>query len=693
MDIDFDDLDGPSKAPVTKAGKFAPKNSKFKPVAKPKREPEVSVPLPESNPVTVPKVELDDSKTPQQEPPPVDSIYSKTEIEQPLHTDPISHDANGSVKMDIDSTEMEIDNEQEPDDVDRVVREIDVFITSSVDADSKLYVLQYPLRQSWRPYELEERCERVRVKPETAEVEVEMSVQVDSENFDADAGDDKAMPKQVLSSSWKPPPATGYAVGILVGNELHLNPVHAVVQLRPSMQHLKVRPPSKKMNATRDEEDMIDSADIKSEKAIKQPKKQSKPPGAVNEQNEDTKEQWIPLKYHGAASELSDTYIGKMVAQPTSQIQFSMSPSDYIDSLCPATTNDKLRSKGPSRSSLLKLPLEERYKTWLLEGPPVHRFTALKHLAPNESDEDIFRVLQSHAQLVQGLWVAKSKLKYGKDVGKEVLLRNYVLLQFSKNPFFHEVQLPKSLSFSETIKGILDEFATRRDSCRDWKFKERPDDSFIKQYPNVVEEQKKIWDLVEPQINEFLFRQSSKHSIGDRRATSHSTNDVAPRTANVPSRTPMLDEAREALPKALQKVFQAYKVCSLNQIRQRLRDMAVSENTLRKGTREARAAAAAADAPQEELQKTLNQVAANIHGFFVSRSSPDHPQYDELRNIVINLFLAEGPKGRLKKASIYAAASMQLKREITNVEYQKVLNELCISQNSAWVLKSGDSPT
>ncbi|KAJ9548048.1 hypothetical protein OSB04_020591 [Centaurea solstitialis] len=654
MDFDFDDLDGPSKAPVTKGGKFAPKNSKFKPVAKPKCEPEVLVPLPESNPATVPKAELDDLKPSL----PVDSIYSKSESEQPSHIDPISHDANGSVKLDINTTAMEIDNEQEPDDVDRVVREIDVFITSSVDDDSKLYVLQYPLRQSWRPYELEERCEK----------ECEgVNCMYLHEHTDC------------LSSD------------ILVGNEvvfciitvyaeleLHLNPVHAVVQLRPSMQHLKPWQSSKKTNATRDEEGMIDSADIKSEKDVKPPKKQSKPPGAVDEQKEDTKEKWIPLKYHGAASDLSHTYIGKMVAQPTSEIQFSMSPSDYIDSLCPATSNDKLRPKGPSRSALLKLPLEERYRTWLLEVS----------VTPNENDEDIFRVLQTHAQLVQGLWVAKSKLKYGKDVGREVLLRNYILLQFSKNPFFHEVQLPKSNSFSDTIKGILDEFSTRRDSCRDWKFKERPDDSFIKQYPHVVEEQKKIWDLLEPQINEFLFRQSSKHGIGDRRATPNSTNDVAQRTTNVPpSRTPpMLDEAREALPKALQKVFQAYK------IRQRLRDMALSENAPRKGAREARAAVAAADVPLEELQKTLNQVAVNIHGSFVSRSSPDHPQYDELRNIVVNLFLAQGPKGRLKKANIFAAAEAQLEREITNVEYQKVLNELCISQNSAWVLKSGDNP-
>lgn len=71
----------------------------------------------------------------------------------------------------------------------------------------------------------------------------------------------------------------------------------------------------------------------------------------------------------------------------------------------------------------------------------------------------------------------------------------------------------------------------------------------------------------------------------------------------------------------------------MNQIRQRLRDMAVSENTQRKGTREAKAAAAAADAPLEELQKILTEVAVDIHGSFVLKSSPDYPQYDPLRLI------------------------------------------------------------
>ncbi|KAG5629364.1 hypothetical protein H5410_001081 [Solanum commersonii] len=45
----------------------------------------------------------------------------------------------------------------------------------------------------------------------------------------------------MLSTSWMPLPtcASGYAVGVLIGDKLQLNPVHAVVQLRPSKRNLK----------------------------------------------------------------------------------------------------------------------------------------------------------------------------------------------------------------------------------------------------------------------------------------------------------------------------------------------------------------------------------------------------------------------------------------------------------------------
>lgn len=129
--------------------------------------------------------------------------------------------------------------------------------------------------------------------------------------------------------------------------------------------------------------------------------------------------------------------------------------------------------------------------------------------------------------------------------------------------------------------------------------------------------------------------------------------------------------------------------------------MAVSESSRPKGfAREAVAAANGVDAPPEELQAIISQVAINIHGVYVLKSSPDHPQYDQFRlfltldcslfflqiylvsawsrlvffcrKVVIDLFIAEGPNAKLKKASMIEAAKLQLKRDINSIEYQKV---------------------
>ncbi|KAJ0914648.1 hypothetical protein HanPSC8_Chr06g0240941 [Helianthus annuus] len=54
-----------------------------------------------------------------------------------------------------------------------------------------------------------------RVKPGTVEMELDMFVQADSENFDTDVDLDK-----VLSTVCRPPVANGYAVGILIRNEV-----------------------------------------------------------------------------------------------------------------------------------------------------------------------------------------------------------------------------------------------------------------------------------------------------------------------------------------------------------------------------------------------------------------------------------------------------------------------------------------
>ncbi|GFY86399.1 SIN-like family protein [Actinidia rufa] len=635
-DMDLDELDGPRQAP-TRTSRFAPKNSKLKPQPNLKFKPEPQ----EFGSVPPPKKEEFDSQ---------------------------ENESATAVKMDVDAKsegeEAKYDQTEEDDDEDRVVREID------------LYVLQYPLRPCWRPYELDERCEEVRVRPTSAEVEIDLSIDLDSKNYDADADPRMRMTKQTLSSSVTPMRATGYAVGVLIGNKLHINPSRAVVQLRHSMKHLRSGG-SNKNCVTRNVEATIMSEDLKDEKSAGPSKKQG----------------WISLKYHPSESDFSVRYLRKMAVGESSPIQFSMKPNDYISSFCPGAFNDNIKPQGPPRRVLLPLPLEERYKRWLREagqdlgtllgpnekcgvearargltkdlkrystlltngrplqapgcspkvqsldlqrlvnfnlfalstsnlltnevstctnsplklghyvatflslskvvlsshllhlrwslvlkypssqkGPPANRFNTLKHLAPNDSIENVLGVLQKLACLVQGLWVPKTSLLLEGHHGAEGLARDYILLLFSKDPVisYEKVNIGSS-NLVTAMKGVLNILAIERPSLRDWKFKEPPDTMFTKLYPNIVEEQEQAWERAEKRLTESIFggvrgerglKSSSKPDMANRLGTSRNPRKAAARSSNgAVSRTSMSNETREALPKALQKLFRTHNVC------------------------------------------------------------------------------------------------------------------------------------
>ncbi|PSS30811.1 DNA-directed RNA polymerase III subunit like [Actinidia chinensis var. chinensis] len=319
-DMDLDELDGPRQAP-TRTSRFAPKNSKLKPQPNLKFKPEPQ----EFGSIPPPKKEEFDSQ---------------------------ENESAAAVKMDVDGKsegeETKYDQTEEDDDEDRVGREIDVFLTPQIDSNTQLYVLQYPLRPCWRPYELDERCEEVRVRPTSAEVEIDLSIDLDSKNYDADADPRMRMTKQTLSSSVTPMRATGYAVGVLIGNKLHINPSRAVVQLRHSMKHLRSGG-SNKNCVTRNVEATIMSEDLKDEKSAGPSKKQNKQPGILNDHNNDLGEGWVSLKYHPSESDFSARYLRKMAVGESSPIQFSMKPNDYISSFCPGAFNDNIKPQGPPR--------------------------------------------------------------------------------------------------------------------------------------------------------------------------------------------------------------------------------------------------------------------------------------------------------------------------------------------------------
>ncbi|XP_006355441.1 DNA-directed RNA polymerase III subunit RPC5-like isoform X1 [Solanum tuberosum] len=665
MDLDFD---GPSKVP-TRQSRFAPKSSKLKP--QPETKPKIET-LPHSDSAILTKKE--------------ELSVSLAENGAVTGNDdvPLEGETTGNYLGEDEGQVTDSDH-------DEVVREIDVCINPSFDPSTQLYVFQYPLRAVWRPYELEERCQEVRLRPSTAEMEVDLAIDLDSKNFDRDSVHAATIKKQMLSTSWMPLPtcASGYAVGVLIGDKLHLNPVHAVVQLRPSKRNLK-ESELKKNVTTNNDEKSVENEDVKEKRPMGPSKKQNKPPGI----EKDIGEHWLHLKYHGARSDISARYLQKMAMEEGSPVPFSMSPVDYLNAFFPGRPTDTDRLKI-LRTRLSQLPLEERVRTWLLEGPPIHRFDALKHLAPDNSADEIIRVLQIYAQLVQGLWVPKSSLVYGTNSGVEVLARNFVLYEFTKGILIKKSVFGRRPEFLKAATPALKSLAVERPDLNDWKLKEHPDKKFENLYGDVVREKQATWECLGKQINDVLpggrNRPTMKNPLNPNADIPALPSGDKPTSSSL-LRTSMSEEIREALPKALQEVFRTYKVCSFQQIRQGLRKLGVSKSYPPKGAprKAITASIDVFDAPQEEIQAVINQVAVNIHGVYVLKSSPDNPQYDTLRKVVIDLFMAEGPSAKLKKASVTEAAKLQLNRDITNVEFLKVMKELCHSEKSAWVLRSGD---
>ncbi|KAL0792491.1 hypothetical protein Bca101_063868 [Brassica carinata] len=123
--------------------------------------------------------------------------------------------------------------------------------------------------------------------------------------------------KKTLTTTWKPPPTLDYAIGVLSGDKLHLNPVRAVPQLRPSMKYLS----SERKHAEAPEESARTS------------KKQNKVVQASKDQKPVHEESWVSLKYQGLKSEFHSRYLTKMMASENSTIDFNMSRKAYINSL------------------------------------------------------------------------------------------------------------------------------------------------------------------------------------------------------------------------------------------------------------------------------------------------------------------------------------------------------------------------
>ncbi|CAN8002790.1 unnamed protein product, partial [Ixodes hexagonus] len=429
--------------------------------------------------------------------------------------------------------------------------QLDVYISKAL-AD-RLYLLQYPLRPANQAYD-EEHCLEARVKPRQQKAGLEFSLNTHDPSYDhvrgeqfaanANSGSDQGkepffqsntMDKQILTSTRAVTSAENYAVGLLRPGELHLSPLHCIVQMKPSFSYLDqsdVRNKVGETAAAEEEEDADEpqAVQVRFAGAETERSKRARERSFHFLQQQQDNEPWSKISYHPFGSEMSGVERAMLLCPQMDRDVSDLpgTPQDYFQRLVIEDVNTTAvvtnhERKEQSMHGLRDLPLQDQIKA-VMTSAKVVDFPKLMSVLPSKSDAtSVVRFLQQVALLVQGCWVVKSDVLYPKDTFSAVTgvpaetmcrARDYLMWLYTQSrhvvqsKFADTVRLP-----SEDVKMLLSEMARLTPSG--WEFLLQPDKDFIARYPDVVQRQQMLWDAKQQFLSKS-FKLSRQETSGSQ---------------------------------------------------------------------------------------------------------------------------------------------------------------------------------
>ncbi len=132
---------------------------------------------------------------------------------------------------------MDSDDDEEDGSGAAVVQELDVYFTSPP-PNMSYYLLQYPMQERERHMSP---IVEARIKPKNKLLEVTREIDTDGVHYDKNTSERLRLTSLTHRGTYIPP-VTSYAIGIVRNGALHLSPLEATMQMRPSFDHLHVEP-------------------------------------------------------------------------------------------------------------------------------------------------------------------------------------------------------------------------------------------------------------------------------------------------------------------------------------------------------------------------------------------------------------------------------------------------------------------
>ncbi|XP_060071471.1 DNA-directed RNA polymerase III subunit RPC5-like isoform X2 [Ylistrum balloti] len=419
------------------------------------------------------------------------------------------------------------------DEEDPVEHEVNVYLSKTL-AD-KLHLFQYPVRPAHMTYD-EASHLNTKIKPDQKKVEIELGLNTRGDNYARSKGEQIAinvdgssnqsghyisgmMDKQVLSSVACTETAGRYAVGVWKDGEVHLTPLHAIVQLRPNFDYLdsadsrvKVEIGAGDAGGESSQDEAEEEAKPIAMKFARQETDEAKARRLASYdylQKKQEEEAWHRLHFYNINSGVAESERLKLVSSKGDEIsEFQIQANEYLRMLVPPlgeTQEEKpaMPSNVLSLTQLRTMPLPDQIKA-LLTNAKVMRFSQLMALLPQGTESmGALRSLQQVAVLVQGCWVVKSEILYPKEatsphsgVAADHLCRgrDYVMWRFTQSSHVTRKDIASIVKLpAEDVKDILEQMSRIRANCG-WEFLFAYDSDFSNRYPEIVQRQKMLWD-------------------------------------------------------------------------------------------------------------------------------------------------------------------------------------------------------
>ncbi|XP_033120165.1 DNA-directed RNA polymerase III subunit RPC5-like [Anneissia japonica] len=418
---------------------------------------------------------------------------------------------------------------------DPVVEEVDVFLSKSL-ADN-LYLFQYPVRPASMPYDDFDR-DLVRIKPVQQKVEIELLMDTSNENYSHSKGEqiarnvDGAFPgegsifksgimnKQFLTSSNAVVPSEihRYAVGMIQEGELHLTPLHGILQLRPNFKYLdradnRLREEKANMEgeSSQDEEEAKPKAvTVRYTRAETEESRARREASFQYIEEKMAQEAWSNVEYQNHDSQESVTDRNKLICQSDDQevSQLYLSHKDYLSTLLaqPEAVEERKQTSQTEELSLVQLRtlgLADQVRLLLVNAKLLIFSDIMRFVHGSPDTTSVLKTLQTVAVLVQGCWVVKSEVLYPKDttsplsgIASEILCRgrDYMLWHFTQNSCIIRKDLAAIIKLpADDVKEIMSH-VSRPVARQGWVFLYSTDEHFINSFPDVVQRQRMLWD-------------------------------------------------------------------------------------------------------------------------------------------------------------------------------------------------------